>query len=54
MITVLALRKKLGETLTIKGGKSETNDLTEDNIGVVKDNNSGLKVKLAKNFKQSY
>lgn len=42
------VEKKLGETLTIKGGKSETNDLTEDNIGVVKDNNSGLKVKLAK------
>lgn len=44
------VEKKLGETLTIKGGKSETNDLTEDNIGVVKDNNSGLKVKLAKNL----
>lgn len=44
------VEKKLGETLTIKGGKSTTNDLTEDNIGVVKDNNSGLKVKLAKNL----
>lgn len=45
------VQKKLGETLTIKGGKSTTNDLTEDNIGVVKDNNnSGLKVKLAKNL----
>lgn len=42
------VQKKLGETLTIKGGKSETNDLTEDNIGVVTDNNTGLKVKLAK------
>lgn len=42
------VQKKLGETLTIKGGKSTTNDLTEDNIGVVKDNNTGLKVKLAK------
>lgn len=42
------VQKKLGETLTIKGGKSEANDLTEDNIGVVKDNNTGLKVKLAK------
>ena len=40
--------KKLGETLTIKGGKGKTNDLTEDNIGVVQDNQSGLKVKLAK------
>lgn len=44
------VEKKLGETLTIKGGKSETNDLTENNIGVVKDSNSGLKVKLAKNL----
>lgn len=44
------VQKKLGETLTIKGGKSTTNDLTEDNIGVVKDNNTGLKVKLAKNL----
>lgn len=42
------VEKKLGETLTIKGGKSDANDLTENNIGVVKDNNSGLKVKLAK------
>nr|AAX56610.1 adhesin [Moraxella catarrhalis] len=42
------VQKKLGETLTIKGGKSTTNDLTEDNIGVVQDNNTGLKVKLAK------
>lgn len=44
------VEKKLGETLTIKGGKSEANDLTENNIGVVKDNNTGLKVKLAKNL----
>ena len=44
------VKKKLGETLTIKGGKSATNDLTEDNIGVVQDNNTGLKVKLAKNL----
>lgn len=44
------VQKKLGETLTIKGGKSATNDLTEDNIGVVQDNNTGLKVKLAKNL----
>lgn len=41
--------KKLGETLTIKGD-AQTNALTENNIGVVKDNNSGLKVKLAKNL----
>lgn len=44
------VQKKLGETLTIKGGKSDANDLTENNIGVVKDNNSGLKIKLAKNL----
>lgn len=42
------VKKKLGETLTIKGGKSDANDLTENNIGVVKDNDTGLKVKLAK------
>lgn len=47
---MMAYKKKLGETLTIKGGKSTTNDLTENNIGVVKDNNSGLKVKLAKDL----
>lgn len=47
------VQKELGDTLTIKGGKSETNDLTEDNIGVVKDNSNGgsLKVKLAKNLR---
>lgn len=44
------VQKKLGETLTIKGGKSTTNDLTEDNIGVVQDNNNGLKIKLAKDL----
>ncbi|MPW46610.1 YadA-like family protein [Moraxella catarrhalis] len=42
------VKKKLGETLTIKGGKSDANDLTENNIGVVQDNDTGLKVKLAK------
>lgn len=44
------VQKKLSETLTIKGGKSTTNDLTDDNIGVVKDGDTGLKVKLAKNL----
>ena len=39
--------KKLGETLTIKGGQTDTNALTENNIGVVADTN-GLTVKLAK------
>lgn len=45
------VQKKLGETLTIKGGETESSKLTDaNNIGVVKDNNSGLKVKLAKNL----
>lgn len=43
--------KKLGETLTIKGGETESSKLTDNNnIGVVTDNNTGLKVKLAKNL----
>lgn len=43
------VQKELGETLTIKGGETQADKLTNDNnIGVVKDNNSGLKVKLAK------
>lgn len=42
--------KGLGDTLTIKGG-AETSALANgNNIGVVKDNNDGLKVKLAKNL----
>lgn len=45
------VQKKLGEILTIKGGETESSKLTDaNNIGVVKDNNSGLKVKLAKNL----
>lgn len=44
------VQKGLNEELTIKGGHT-TNDLTEDNIGVVKEtDDSGLKVKLAKNL----
>lgn len=43
------VQKGLNETLTIKGGETTDSKLTNDNnIGVVKDNNSGLKVKLAK------
>lgn len=42
------VQKKLGETLTIKGGETESSKLADgNNIGVVKDNN-GLRVKLAK------
>lgn len=45
------VEKKLGETLTIKGGETQADKLTDgNNIGVVKDNDSGLKVKLAKNL----
>ncbi|WP_273643841.1 YadA-like family protein [Moraxella catarrhalis] len=46
-----SVQKGLDDTLTITGGKSEAGDLTNDNIGVVQDNNTGLKVKLAKNLK---
>lgn len=43
--------KKLGETLTIKGGETESSKLADgNNIGVVKDNNNGLRVKLAKDL----
>lgn len=44
--------KGLGDTLTIKGGETESSKLANgNNIGVVKDNNnSGLKVKLAQNL----
>ena len=46
------IEKKLGDTLNIKGGRAETNQLTDDNIGVVKETNgSGLRVKLAKNLR---
>ncbi|MPW58642.1 adhesin [Moraxella catarrhalis] len=44
------VKKGLGEELTIKGN-ANTSQLTENNIGVVKEaNNNGLKVKLAKNL----
>ncbi|WP_406603261.1 YadA-like family protein [Moraxella catarrhalis] len=39
----------MGEELTIKGN-ADTSQLTENNIGVVKEANNGLKVKLAKNL----
>ncbi|MPX88429.1 adhesin [Moraxella catarrhalis] len=42
------VNKQLGQTLTIKGGKTKASELTENNIGVVKDNGGDLKVKLAK------
>lgn len=45
------VQKGLNEILTIKGGETTDSKLTDNNnIGVVKDNNTGLKVKLAKNL----
>ena len=46
------VKKELGQTLTIKGGQADTGALTDNNIGVVKDDSSdgGLKVKLAKDL----
>ena len=43
-----SVKKKLDDTLNIKGGKDTATDLTDNNIGVVADNANGLKVKLAK------
>ncbi|MPX73063.1 YadA-like family protein [Moraxella catarrhalis] len=44
-----SVEKGLGDTLTIKGGETVNSKLADgNNIGVVKDNDSGLKVKLAK------
>ena len=42
-----AVTRKLGETLNIKGGKTQTNELTDGNIGVVA-NGDTLNIKLAK------
>lgn len=45
------VHKGLNEELTIQGGHTTNNDLTDNNIGVVKDaTNNGLKVKLAKDL----
>lgn len=41
--------KKLGETLTIKGGQTDANKLTDNNIGVVA-GTDGFTVKLAKDL----
>ena len=44
-----SVNKKLGETLTIKGGEKAADKLTNsNNIGVVNDGNNGLKIQLAK------
>ncbi|WP_418461393.1 YadA-like family protein [Dialister succinatiphilus] len=43
--------RKLDETLTLKGGVTNTGDLsTAANIGVIKDGDGGLKIELAKNL----
>ncbi|OBW95838.1 ESPR-type extended signal peptide-containing protein, partial [Gallibacterium anatis] len=42
------IAKKLGDTVTVKGGVTDTNNLTENNIGVVADNDQNLVIKLAK------
>ncbi|WP_424401779.1 ESPR-type extended signal peptide-containing protein [Pasteurella sp. PK-2025] len=42
--------RKLGQTLNIKGGQTDQNQLSENNIGVVSDGNGTLSVKLAKNL----
>lgn len=46
------VQKGFDEELTIKGGQTNAGELTDNNIGVVKDNDNGggLKVKLAKNL----
>ena len=45
-----ASTRKLGETLTIKGGVTDQNKLTDNNIGVVSDGNGTLTAKLARNI----
>ncbi len=41
------ISRKLNQTLTIKGGVTDTSKLTEGNIGVISDGEEGLKVELA-------
>ena len=43
--------RKHGEVLSIKGGVTDTNKLSDNNIGVVSDGNGTLNVKLAKDLK---
>lgn len=45
--TTVTINRKLGQTLTIKGGATE---LTENNIGVVADGEGSLNVKLSKDL----
>ncbi|QLB18483.1 YadA-like family protein [Mannheimia granulomatis] len=46
-----ASKRKLGSTVTVKGGVSSEAQLTDNNIGVVSDGNGTLTVKLAKDIK---
>ncbi len=43
------VHRELGETLSITGG-ADDDELTEDNIGVIKESDGGLKVQLAQNI----
>lgn len=44
-------QRKLGSTVTVKGGVSNESQLTDNNIGVISDGNGSLTVKLAKDIK---
>ncbi|WII95178.1 YadA-like family protein [Moraxella haemolytica] len=44
------VHRKLGETLTIAGGLTDATKLSDNNIGVMKDGDGKLVVKLAKNI----
>ncbi|MDO4642412.1 MAG: YadA-like family protein [Cardiobacteriaceae bacterium] len=43
-------QRKLGSTVTVKGGVTDATKLSDNNIGVVSDGNGTLNVKLAKNI----
>ena len=45
------VKRKLGETINIKGGETDDNKLVDGNIGVITDGTDTLKVKLAKELK---
>ncbi|WP_440205537.1 YadA-like family protein, partial [Actinobacillus pleuropneumoniae] len=49
--TGAASERKLGSTVTIKGGVQDSSKLSENNIGVVSDGKGTLAVKLAKDIK---
>lgn len=44
-------QRKLGSTVTVKGGVSNESQLTDNNIGVISNGNGSLTVKLAKDIK---